>query len=471
MKHILLVLLVLSVFVWLKRDRVPSGPYVYDEADYMYAASLGVAANAFDSPSRSIVDFISIGWVAFTRRSATASTSLSQLARTGVDVNFYRHTHGPFYHYWLVLFRTWAQSEQAVRRATLFFPVLTTLVIYFGCLRLLPVGQNTPAAILGSALFLWSPTTLSSGEIAPHLAFALCVLTSLFCAAGAISQGSRRLWYAGLAAAAVAFCTLEVAFALVLALIATAWLGRDQLGFDRPLLLRSIGVFAGTVLLVWPAAIFKLAFLKSYLFMAYLAVARKSPWGETSFAETWRVRFASSPFEWALIASALLIFFLRRPRARQAWPFLTLVVLMVLAVLRVKTGFLRYALPFQPSLEVASAIILAGFLASWRPLARTVAISLTVALLALNAYRFVSASPALPDHRVLQVLNSVRTQNLDEKQLLVPQSDLPSLHYYFPSARLVAITDSLPLDRQLQSEHYDAVLRPGQSQFETTAAH
>ncbi|HTC90020.1 MAG TPA: hypothetical protein VK686_17050, partial [Bryobacteraceae bacterium] len=49
--------LLLALFLLLIVRNVSSEPYVYDEADYMYAASLGFFANWTDTPSISISDF------------------------------------------------------------------------------------------------------------------------------------------------------------------------------------------------------------------------------------------------------------------------------------------------------------------------------------------------------------------------------------------------------------------------------
>jgi hypothetical protein len=78
-KHIAAGLIILGTFVYSMYGRMESGPYYYDEADYMYAASLGIASNALDSPSRPLREFIDIGMGARKMRAGV----LSQVVREG----------------------------------------------------------------------------------------------------------------------------------------------------------------------------------------------------------------------------------------------------------------------------------------------------------------------------------------------------------------------------------------------------
>ena len=83
--------LLLALFLLLITHNVSSEPYVYDEADYMYAASLGFAANWSDTPSIPIADFVRAGL------SGDGRKALSERIRGGNDVLFYRHFHGPLF--------------------------------------------------------------------------------------------------------------------------------------------------------------------------------------------------------------------------------------------------------------------------------------------------------------------------------------------------------------------------------------
>ena len=61
MKHLLAVAVLVALLLFLITRNVSPNPYVYDEADYMYAASLGYCANWTDTPTLSLPEFLRIG--------------------------------------------------------------------------------------------------------------------------------------------------------------------------------------------------------------------------------------------------------------------------------------------------------------------------------------------------------------------------------------------------------------------------
>jgi asparagine N-glycosylation enzyme membrane subunit Stt3 len=72
--------------------------------------------------------------------------------------------------------------------------------------------------------------------------------------------------------AGLAFCTLEVAFVLIATVLICGYLRRKELADDWAFARNSALALLGAILLVWPAAILKLNFLKAYLFMSYVRV-------------------------------------------------------------------------------------------------------------------------------------------------------------------------------------------------------
>src|SRR5580704_10116828 len=110
--------LLLALFLLLITRNVSPEPYVYDEADYMYAASLGFAANWSDTPSIPISDFVRVGL----NRGGESRKALSARIRSESDVLFYRHFHGPLFHYLLIPLARLGWSEHAVRMALLAIP-------------------------------------------------------------------------------------------------------------------------------------------------------------------------------------------------------------------------------------------------------------------------------------------------------------------------------------------------------------
>jgi hypothetical protein len=278
MKHAAVLAVLIAAAFGMSRRGIYHSPYDYDESDYMFAASLGMADNWLDTGTMSIADFVSVGR---SRGSDPGNKSgLSDLARSGVDPIVYRHWHGPLYYFWLTAIGKLGLNEHDTRALFLIFPILTVCAIYFGTLRLFEGMQGQIAAILASALFLWSPINLESSELAPHLMFVLWYICALLLLARVALNGSRRAFYAATVLAGLAFCTLEVDFVLVLVLLIVAWWKRAALRTDRRLVRNSILLFLATVLLLWPSAILKLNFAKAWMVMAYLAVFRKGAWGD-----------------------------------------------------------------------------------------------------------------------------------------------------------------------------------------------
>src|SRR2546430_3158336 len=144
MKHLLAVAALVALLLFLITRNVSPDPYVYDEADYMYAASLGYFANWTDTPTLPLPEFLRIGMGR--GRQTGGRQELSEFIRQSNDVLFYRHWHGPLYHFILIPVSRLGLNEHGVRSAMLVIPVLTLLAIYFGCLWLLPGLSGSLAA-------------------------------------------------------------------------------------------------------------------------------------------------------------------------------------------------------------------------------------------------------------------------------------------------------------------------------------
>ena len=460
MKHLLAAAALVALLLFLITRSVSSDPYGYDEADYMYAASLGYFANWTDTPTLSLPEFLRIGLGR--GRQSGGRQELSELIRQSNDVLFYRHWHGPLYHYFLILVSRLGLNEHGVRAAMLLIPAVTLLAIYFGCLWVIPGMTGFFAAVFAGVLFLASFTVFHSTELAPHQLFALCYLGCLIFLARTVATGRPSYWYAAVVMSALAFCTLEVAFVAVLTLAICAYIERDRLKMDWRFVARSLLLFVATVLIVWPAAILKLTFVKSYLFMAYLALVRKGSWGNIGFFGTWLNRFLNSPLEWTVIVFALILY-LRRSSwkdNRLAYPFLIYSLLMLAATARVLSDSPRYSLPFLPALDLFSALVLASFLSSLRRPAAFGIGSLLVAGLCATAFYEASSHPSHSDQHPAAVLEHVRQANLTGKALLVPQADLPMIHYYFPATQLRGYYTPQPEAADLDGFAPDAILYP-----------
>src|SRR5438128_8551056 len=119
---------------------------------------------------------------------------------------------------------------------------------------------------------------------------------------------------------------------------------------------KSVGAFLAPVLLVWPAAVVKLSFIKAYLFLAYLALYRKGAWGnDISIGATWWLRLVNSPVIWILLAVAVGFIVKNRRQTPVLTPFAIFSALMSLAILPVNTDFPRYTLPLLPGVVLLVA--------------------------------------------------------------------------------------------------------------------
>jgi hypothetical protein len=312
-------------------------------------------------------------------------------------------------------------------------------------------------------LFLSSFTLFRSTELAPHQLFALCYVCCLIFLAKTVATGRRSDWYRAVIMAALAFCALEVAFVAILTLGTCGYIERDRLKMSWQFIARSVALFVATVLIVWPAAIFKLSFVKSYLFMAYLALFRKSPWGDIGFLETWRNRFLSSPIEWTVIVLALILDL--RPQSwkdnRLAYPNLIYSLLMLAATGRVLSDSARYSLPFMPALDLFAGLTMAPVFASLRRPAGFACAALVLAGLYSTALYQVLQNPPRSSPRPSAVLDSIQEAELTDRALLVPQEDLPMIHYYFPGTRLRGYYTGQPALSDFEGFRADGILYPG----------
>ena len=458
MKHLIIVAVFAALFFAIARKTIPTGPYGYDESDYMHGAKLGLFVNFTDHGSLPIVDFIRIG---LTRgRSASEHRALSEGVRESDDIAFYRHWHGPMFYYWLILASQFAPDANGVRWASVLFPIASFLIIYFGCLWLTPGREGFLQALLCSALFLWSKTTVGSLELAPHQFFVVWFLLALFLLAKMVRTGQRKYFYLACVTAGSSFSTLEVTFVLVAVILACLFLERRALALDWPFALRSVLLFLGAVLISWPGAILKLSFLKSYLGIVYLAVFRKSPWGNVSLADTWGRRLLDSPIEWIMVLAALGLIAAgwRNRNQRYLYPFFLFAILMLLTVGRVPADAPRYALPFMPTLQILAGCTIASLLVKRPAAVAYFAVASLCAALFVTSWIELSKHPWREDPRPGAILSYIRDNHLDTSTLMVPLAFLPTIHYYFPRTHLRSYEGDSPASKDFEGKKFDGVL-------------
>jgi hypothetical protein len=462
--HLTIAILLVLGFRLLSHPYVLDGPFSYDEADYMYAVSQGYLANWTDRPALSLSEFVRLGL--HSGREVQRRTELSETIRGSGDILFYRHWHGPLYYYSLLWTRHGSEpvggQERMVRSASLWIPAVGVGLVYLGCAFLLP---DFPAAALLAAVFYGASYTVATvSELAPHQLFVILSLASLVFLAKFDVTRDRRWWWCSVAAAALSFATMEVAFVGVAVLLLYAWRRRIELGTDLRFWIRSVALFIVAVLATWPAGILKLEPLRSYMFMAYLAVFRKGAWGDVTFAETWETRFQSGLAEWLLIVLALLIWRRSRqkPWARAAQPFLLFGVLMLAVMLKVYATSPRYALPFHGSLMVFAGLVLGSVLEGWAPPAKWVTSAVMCSAVIASTWHYLQMHPSRPNLRSQQILQTVNAHPLDGRRVLVPQGDVTLFHYYFPRVSLKLYRNDVEKQAALAAGGIDAVIAEGE---------
>ncbi len=459
MRHVVILAAVFVVFYFLARETAYYGPYIYDEADYMYAVGLGWKANWLDSPSMPLSEFIRIG--RSRDQGSAGRAELSETIRNSGDVLFYRHWHGPLYIAWLALSERLVSGERPMRSLSRIIPIAVALLIYGGSLWVLPGVAGEVAAIVGTVLYLWGFPVVRSPELAPHQWFAGCVIAALLLLAKLWDEArlTRAYWYGAVVMTAAAFCLLEVAFALVLTMLICGYATRVQLKPDFAFAARSIGAFAGTILILWPGAVFKLSFIKSYLFMAYLALFRSGSWGnDISVGETWRLRFVNSPVPWIVFLVAVVFFATHWRKERVLMPFAIFSALMFVAIWRVNTDLPRYILPMLPGAVLLGAFSIGRIATHWSGTRRIATVLLICVAMFFTSWPGDRAMMPVPNRGADTMLALVRQATLAQQTVLVPHIDIPMLHYYFPQARFKTYYEEDEIPQQIRSGTVDTVL-------------
>lgn len=461
-KHLIILCGLFTVFYFLARGTAWYGPYTYDEADYMYAVSLGWSRNWMDSSSLPLLEFFQLGLHRGNDPSLRAE--LSETIRNRDDEVFYRHWHGPLYTDWLRILRRFGCAERSTRALNDAFPIAAAILMYFGALWVVPGAAGQIAAILGPVLYLWSFPVIKTTELAPHQLFAVCVVVALLPLAKIFqtSGSARRYWYAAVIGAALAFCVLEVAFALILTQLICGYIARERLNPDLALAARSIAVFFATVLIIWPAAVLRLSFIKAYFFMAYLAVFRPGAWGTNiSIGETWRLRFVNSPLPWVLLAVGLVFLLNDRAKASVLIPSAIFSAFMFLAILPTNTDLTRYVLPLLPGVVLFAAFSAGLITEQWRPSLRVAAVVLICATMFATSWPTVRARMPAQNRKAEVMLTLVRENGLPPKTLLVPHEDIPMVHYYFPACHFKTYYDENAIPGAARSGSIDGIIYRG----------
>lgn len=260
--------------------------FLYNEADYAYAASQGIKANYLDVPTTSLTDFLSLG---LADRSASMNTetqgktgqSLSETIRASDDITFYRHLHSPLYFYGLNIVRSLFGSDERRLRCVSVLAIVaaTALTACFAFLLLLQVGAGISPAVAAGATALsfsaGSSILIETGmTVTPHSLFTVVVAVTLGCSGMFLASRRQAWWYATAVTLGLAFLTVEyapillVSVVLAVMLVQPGW--RKEVRKQSVRLILEMGlIITGVMFLLWPGGFVKLTIIKNYLFFAY----------------------------------------------------------------------------------------------------------------------------------------------------------------------------------------------------------
>jgi hypothetical protein len=330
-------------------------PFAYDESDYMYAGFQGIWANFTDRGAMSMVEFVKKGWEL--SHDSSQRVSVSQYVRASGDISFYRHYHGPVYAYWVGFWHLLGVSEESSFRATnLILHALTAIVIFLLFPKAFPQFPIS-TAFVAAVMFLLNRTTLITAvSITQHIFFEVLSVIALLALAIYFQTRNVRWWYASVVLLAIAFASVEIAIvlmgAMLMSVIVVHWGEWRTLG---ALVGKGALWLLGALALVWPKGLFELDVIKGYLYLAYIAIYRKtfSPIGPF---DLWGFKIRTYPLEFVLPLVAVLagLWLWRKSDVRNPLlPFLTYVV-MFTAVTMVITAPYAY---YHGSLLAAAAIV------------------------------------------------------------------------------------------------------------------
>lgn len=428
--------LVVSAF-W---KTTPGRPFFYDEADYMYAGTRGFVNNYLDRPSLSTVEFVRQGLAL--ARDKSQRSNMSQFIRSSGDITFYRHYHGPIYAYWIALWQAFGFHDESEYRASgLLIHALVTGLLFWFFRGAFP--EYPPVAALAAAMFfLFNRTALvSATSITQHGIFGLMAALTLYPLSLFCRTKERRYWYVTAAALGVAFSTVETSFILVAAVILVLSTEAMRTGWKPALGLFGRGtlIFVLAILIVWPKGVIALGALKGYVYLAYIALVKKT-FTPMSPAALWGFKLSHYPQEFGVAFLALIAAtaYWRKLTARQAvLPYLVYSWLF-LGVTMVITAPYTY---YHDSLMLSCSVVL-GVVSGelWR---RNTAVRIGAAVVLLASmvfmgggyYRETEQLQNVRDPR-FQLLSYVKS-NDRSGTMYVPYELVPTLHYYFPELKTV----------------------------------
>ena len=195
-------------FILLFRGSIQSGPFTYDESDYMSAAHKGIAENYRETSSMNLAEFASTGMKAV--HGQLKNTGLSEFIRGRRDLTFFRHYHGPFYFQWLAFTSRLTHANEAWERFSGWtFHLLAFATIYLGLFWLFG-DVYRPAAFVASLVYLFTANNIfTADELSSHVPFIWFSIATLVVIGRLVVTRSLGWYYVALACCTISFCDLE----------------------------------------------------------------------------------------------------------------------------------------------------------------------------------------------------------------------------------------------------------------------
>lgn len=441
-------------FILLFRGSIPSGPFEYDESDYMSAARKGLVENYREKSSMNLAQFASTGLKAV--HGQLNNTGLSEYIRSRRDLTFFRHYHGPLYYYWLAFTSRMTHGNEAWERFSGWtFHLLAFATIYLGLLSLLG-DTYRPAALVASLVYLFTANNIFTvDELSSHVPFIWFSIATLAVIGRMVVTRSMRWYYAALACCVISFCVLEYGVLLGASLVLAIWLVRKDLFASwhmrdavRCAAWSALLIF-GILLLLWPAGLLKGTIVEGFVYIVYLSRYRKNSYGNTTPLESWQSHFALSPLDFTVffLCFAVALVGVWRSRHRNVLlPILTYAVLLFLSTFKNTATAPRYISSLFAPVYFVAAVVLFDMLKS---VPKAIAIAGAVALvaaLAISAWR-ITVMPYLaprPPSDMQLLISFVGAHQQDK--YFVPIGFVPELEYYFPKTSIHSLRpgDAIP---------------------------
>lgn len=450
-------LLLAFFFVILYPKHISSRLLVNDEADYAYAASQGIIANAWDINSLSWETFVNLGLGKGMKKGQY--TNLSNFIRSSNAVTFYRHHHGPLYFYGLAAAMSISSNERWLRSSGLFWLLCMAAAAMLSLSIMFPQQTYWTSVLTGGLIGLsyngFSASTILSG----HTSFACFSIISLSTAGRWLSDNDRKWLLYSAVTGGIAFATIEYAILIPLSIFVATLL---KVSSDANIGWKSIAIDAGTwaciavasLLVVWPAGVIKFSIVKNYMVSAYMVLIRENVFQSNhGILSAWLERTASDPLTYGFVLISLLWSMRLLSKQVKLQPMIIFALLLFLSTIKNTSTSPTYIIAL---LGVTICLSVIGLGLRIKQFGLNFGLIVLPVLLAGTVLSFTRDYPAFDHLADLNWKNSIKgiaKFNQSHGSILVHRGYVPTLKYYYPEL----IFDSYAPPRGDMSEIFNLV--------------